>query len=196
MATEDAPLTGRLLIAAPTLRDPNFDRTIVLIIDHDDDGALGVVLNRPSELAVRELLPTWHERAATPPVIFSGGPVADGVAIGLGVLHDGARLAVPTSDDAATAGWSQLVAGLGVIDLARDPDAAGGLAQVRIFSGYAGWSSGQLEGELAQGAWYVCDARPDDVMSEWPARLWREVLRRQPAPLSMLALYPADPSLN
>ncbi len=200
----DRFLTGRLLVSAPALRDGNFDRTIVLMLDHDADGALGVILNRPTATSVAEVLPDWHDRAAAPKVVFHGGPVADGVAIGIARLRGPRPPDLDTPDlepgDAAraerAAGWSEVFDGIGVVDLTGDADAAVDLDVVRVFSGYAGWSSGQLEGELALGAWFVVDATPADVLDPDPDRLWARVLRRQEGDLALLALYPADPSLN
>ncbi len=189
----DRYLTGQLLVAAPALRDGNFDRTIVLMLDHDADGALGVVLNRPTDTTVAEVLPNWHDRVGEPRVVFDGGPVAEGVAIGI------ARLRGPRPEGEAGeagAGWSPVLGRVGIIDLGSDPDAAVDLDDLRVFSGYAGWAAGQLEGELALGAWFVVDGTDDDVVDPDPDRLWARVLRRQEGDLRMLALYPADPSLN
>lgn len=183
---DTSSLSGRLLISSPSLRDPNFDRTIVLMLDHDSDGALGLVLNRPSDLAVVEVLPAWSDHVAPPSLVFQGGPVADGVAIGL---------ARPAGIDAPE-GWSAVLDDVGVVDLTADPDTAREFTSLRIFSGYAGWSPGQLEGELSLGAWFVVDAVGDDVLGPEPERLWSRVLRRQKGDLARLALYPADPSMN
>lgn len=179
---------GVLLVATPPLVDPNFDRTVVLLIEHSEHGAIGLVLNRPSETAVAEALPAWHELAAEPRRVFVGGPVAEDNAIALGAVRYGA------AGDGA--GWEAVVGPVGTIDLHRDPDDAGDdLAVVRIFAGYAGWGPGQLESELEQHAWIVCDALPEDVVGD-PDDLWRRVLRRQPGTLAWLANAPADPSLN
>ena len=183
---ESSSLSGQLLISSPSLSDPNFDRTIVLLLDHDGDGALGLVLNRPSDLQVAEVLPNWSDHVAPPSLVFQGGPVADGVAIGL---------ARPAGSDPPE-GWSTVIDDVGVVDLSADPATAHGLRSLRIFSGYAGWSPGQLEGELSLGAWFVVDAEGDDVLGPEPERLWSRVLRRQKGDLARLALYPADPSLN
>lgn len=184
--SEDS-LTGRLLIASPRLRDGNFDRTIVLVIEHDGDGALGVVLNRAGEVPVREVLPAWADRAAPPDVVFEGGPVAEGVAIALG------RVATPVP---APTGWAPVLGSVGVVDLSAEPETSEGVEAVRIFSGYAGWGPGQLEGELEVGAWYVVEARPEDALGPAPEQLWSRVLRRQGGSLARLALYPLDPSQN
>lgn len=177
---------GRLLVATPDLADPNFARAVVLVLEHGSEGALGVILNRPSDLPVREALPAWSGVAAAPGCLFVGGPVqADGV-IGLG-----RGVAEHVSD-----GFAPVFADLGTLDLETDPAALGADLEVRVFAGYAGWSSGQLEGELAAGGWLVVDRLPGDVFSSDPANLWRAVLRRQGGRLAIFALAPDDPSTN
>ena len=180
-------LRGRLLVAAPTLLDPNFYRTVVLLLDHDDDGALGVILNRPSELQLEDGLPGWERLATAPPVVFLGGPVSPGTAICLG------RRRTETAPE-----WFQPVLGrLGLLDPARDiEELATGVDAARVCSGYAGWGAEQLRDELAEGAWFVLDADEDDVTSTEPEGLWSRVLRRQPAPVSWAANCPIDPTLN
>lgn len=181
-------LEGRLLIAAPSLKDPNFARTVVLVLAHHDEGALGVVLNRPSELEVSQPLAQWAELAVPPSVVFVGGPVAPAGAI---------CLAEVDHEVASTDTWKPLNGVLGTLDLAADPASVGPtVRRVRVFSGHAGWGTAQLEGEVAVGGWMIADARPDDPFSARPADLWHQVLRRQGGPLAMLASYPEDPSLN
>ena len=184
---DEPSLQGKLLVATPVLYDPNFDRTVVLILEHNDDGALGVVLNRPSSIDVDEAVAGWERLTTEPSVVFVGGPVAPEAAIGLAVV-DGAGPAE---------GWAPLFDGYGTVDLNRDADEmASGIDRVRIFSGYAGWGDGQLEGEIAAGAWVVVDAWPGDAHSTEPDDLWRLVLRRQRSRIAWLANYPLDPSLN
>ena len=168
-------LKGQLLVATPGLLDPNFFRTVVLVLEHGDEGAVGVVLNRPSDFDVVTTLPDWEACAAAPPVVFVGGPVAEGTAICLGRVggHDG----------------------ITVVDASRDPDDLAA-HEVRFFSGYAGWSADQLEDEIAEGAWLVLDADPDDALDDEPELLWSRVLERQGGELSLLAHYPDDPSTN
>ncbi|MEN3315853.1 MAG: putative transcriptional regulator [Acidimicrobiaceae bacterium] len=179
-----APLTGRLLVAAPALRDPNFDRTVVLIVAHGDEGAVGVVLNRPSVATVSDILPTWDWLASAPPVVFLGGPVALTGVICLGRS--------PQSE--VTAGWRPLFAGLGTVDLEVEPDDA--LTGIRVFAGHAGWTAAQLEGEIDEGAWFVLDALVDDAFDPAPEALWTKVLRRQGGALARVANFPADPAMN
>lgn len=170
-------LAGELLVATPPLADPNFDGTVVALLEHGPEGALGVVLNRPLDLRVAEALPGWEVLVAEPAVIFSGGPVGDGAGLCLGVAADGS---------------------IEILDLNVDPiglDTAG--RAMRIFLGFAGWGPGQLESELAQDAWIVVPADPwHDVVGRRPSSLWRDVLRRQRGQTAWLANSSPDPSLN
>ena len=178
---------GRLLVATPTLYDPNFFRSVVLVLEHGEDGALGVVLNRPSETAVGETLPDWNRLASDPGVVFVGGPVSPDAAIGV------ARADI--SDQ--TEGWAPLFGSLGTIDLGRDPvEVPVDVQNLRVFAGYAGWTAGLLDGELVAGGGFVVDAAPDDVFTAEPARLWVSVLRRQGGRLAMFATAPPHPSQN
>lgn len=177
---------GRLLVATPDLADPNFARAVVLVLEHGSDGALGVILNRPSDLPVREALPAWIGVAAAPGCLFVGGPVRPDGVIGLG-----RGVTEHVSD-----GFAPVFADLGTLDLEADPAVLGADLEVRVFAGYAGWSSGQLEGELAAGGWLMVDRLPGDVFSSDPANLWRAVLRRQGGRLAIFALAPDDPSTN
>ena len=185
--TPDAPLTGRLLVATPSLGDPNFDRTVVLVLEHTDEGAVGLVLNRPSDTEVREPLPEWHGLTADPSVIFVGGPVEQKAVIGL------ARRGSAGAEER----WRPLVGGVGIVDLGRGPDdLTSAVEDLRLFAGYAGWGASQLEGEIRAGAWWVVDALPEDACGRRPERLWTTVLRRQRPRLAMYAHYPVDPSVN
>jgi putative transcriptional regulator len=193
-------LTGRLLVASPVLVDPNFDRSVILVLAHGEEGALGVVLNRPSALAVTGALPdSWESLAVPPRVFFVGGPVGGGAAIAIG------RVVGPPAGDALeddgteanASGWSPVVGRVGTVDLGSGPDELDvPVEAVRVFAGYAGWSAGQLEGEIAARAWFVLDAHPDDALSDDPGALWRAVLRRQRGRLAWVANHPPDPSVN
>ncbi len=184
----DEPLRGKLLVATPELEDPNFFRTVVLVLEHTDDGALGVVLNRPSTAALVEPLPAWAPLAVDPAVVFVGGPVQPDAAIGLGRRAD---------DGAEPSGFAALFGDLGTVDLEREPlHVAPSVDRVRVFAGYAGWGPGQLEGELAVNGWFVVDADAMDPWSDDPAGMWREVLRRQPGELRVFADFPFDPATN
>ena len=181
------PEPGRLLVATPVIGDPNFDRTVVLLLDASEQGALGVVLNRPSDLAVLEPLPEWQDLAVQPAVVFVGGPVEPNAAIAL------ARV----GGDPDLDGFVPVLGPIGTLDLRRAPtELAGEVDQVRIFAGYAGWGAGQLEEELRSDAWLVVDARPDDALSTDPEHLWGEVLRRQGGLAALLSAYPPDPEQN
>ncbi|WP_310964327.1 YqgE/AlgH family protein [Nocardioides terrisoli] len=176
---------GQLLIASPKLEDSSFARSLVLLLDVDDTGCLGVVLNRPTEVSLDGVLDPWSSLACEPAVLFQGGPVEPEGALGVGVLAEGAP---------APRGWRPVFDRAGVIDL-EDPE-VGSFAGVRIYAGYAGWGGGQLEAEVAEGAWYVVPAAPGDVCATDPEVLWRQVLRRQPEPLSLLLTMPLDPTVN
>ena len=172
-------------MASPSLHDPNFERTVILLLDHGE-GALGVVLNRPSETTIDDPLPQWRLQAAEPPVVFVGGPVGEAA---ICVAHS------PRSGPGV--GWQQLFAGFGTLDVALEPDQVGvPIDGLRVFAGYAGWGPGQLEEEIEAGAWFILDAEPDDVLSPDPAGLWRRVLRRQRGMLSTVANFPSDLSVN
>ena len=178
---------GYLLVATPRLVDPNFARSVILVLDHDDDGALGVVINRPTELPLSAVLPGWGEAVVAPPLLFTGGPVSEESALAIGL--------------AAGAGpgqaFKRLTGDFGLVDLDAEPyDVLDGLVGVRVFSGYAGWSPGQLEDEIAEGSWYIIEALATDVLDPRPGELWRTVLRRQPNEMAYLATLPEDPSLN
>ncbi|GGS57664.1 MULTISPECIES: YqgE/AlgH family protein [Streptomyces] len=185
--TEVSSLTGRLLVAAPALTDPNFDRAVVLLLDHDEEGSLGVVLNRPTPVGVGDILASWAALTGEPDVVFQGGPVSLDSALGVAVIPG----------DEGPLGWRRVHGAIGLIDLETPPELLGpALGSLRIFAGYAGWGPGQLEGELTEGAWYVVESEPGDVSSPRPEQLWRAVLRRQRSELAMIATYPDDPSLN
>jgi putative transcriptional regulator len=176
---------GRLLVATPLIGDPNFERTVILLLAHGDAGAFGVVLNRPSGTDVAEIIPEWEEAAAEPKLMFIGGPVGANAVIGLGR---------PGSDEEPSS-WQPLVHGIGTVDLNASADATA-TAEVRLFAGSAGWATGQLEDELAEGAWWLVDVAAEDVFSAEPLGLWPRVLRRQHGALAWFANHPGDPSVN
>jgi putative transcriptional regulator len=194
-------LRGRLLVASPVLVDPNFARTVILVLDHGhDSGALGLVVNRPTSLTVTAAVPTWSDHVAEPAVVFVGGPVAAESAIGLGAAGGSSleALADREPDEDATDGFGSVgFFGLGTVDLSREPDEVRpAVATLRVYAGYAGWAPGQLEGEIDEGAWWVVDAEPDDAWTRAPQDLWRTVVRRQPGRLRFASTYPEDPELN
>jgi putative transcriptional regulator len=181
-------LTGRLLVATPSLKDPNFERTVVLLVAHEEGGALGVVLNRATEVPVADVLEGWGALAGEPAVVFEGGPVQPEAAICLARTKVGA---------ARAPGFNQVLGAVGTIDLSANPEKLGELLlTVRVFAGYAGWAPGQLEGEIEAGSWFVFDALPGDPFVSRPDDLWPMVLRRQGGLTSAVAIFPADPTMN
>jgi putative transcriptional regulator len=179
-------LRGRLLVATPPLVDPNFDRSVVLLLEHGEDGALGIILNRPTDASLISVLPDWHEYASAPSVVFSGGPVAPEAVIAL--ARGGYDAAI---------GWVPVLGEVGTVDVGRDPaDLEFALESMRVFVGYAGWAPGQLEVELEQDAWFVVTTRAEDPFSSDPESLWHDVLRRQRGRVAMFANFPADPEVN
>jgi putative transcriptional regulator len=178
--------TGRLLVAEPMLGDPNFDRTVVFVVEHTTEGALGLVLNRPTGLLVAEALPDWRHLVADPPVIHVGGPVEE---------RSGWCLARVT--DLEHEGFVPVLGDLGLLDLSLDPDLLGGLVtELRLFAGYSGWGPGQLDVELASESWIVVDAEVGDPFLPDGEALWSRILARQGGTLARLATFPPDPSLN
>jgi putative transcriptional regulator len=192
-------LQGQLLVASPLLLDPNFNRTVVLLLAHSEEGALGLILNRPSTTDLEASLPQWRSMASEPPVVFVGGPVSDGAIclalvgereppVGYTPLHGSER------PGARLDGWSSHV---GTIDLGADPEAvAASVERLRVYAGYAGWAAEQLEREIDAGAWWIVEPDADDIFAPEPLDLWVRVLRRQGGDLALVAAYPDDPALN
>ena len=179
---------GMLLLASPDLLDPNFADTVVLLLDVNDEGALGVVLNRPTALPVAEVLGDWGDVVEEPEVLFQGGPVATDGALAL-------ALAAPGGENSA--GFRPVWDRLGLLDLDTPSELVEGTVdRLRIFAGYAGWGIGQLEAEVAEGSWYVVPGEVDDVFGTDTRDLWRQVMKRQPGDLALHATRPADPDLN
>jgi putative transcriptional regulator len=181
---------GRLLVATPGLTDPNFERSVVLLVSHDSTGALGVVLNRATEVTVSDVLPDgWQILAAEPAVVFEGGPVQPEAALCLGRTKPGQKT-VPD-------GFHRVDGMVGTVDLSGDPTRLlGCVNEVRVFAGYAGWSAGQLETEVKAGGWFLFDALPGDAFMTRPDDLWQMVLRRQGGIIAAVAVFPSDPILN
>lgn len=182
-------LAGQLLVATPALVDGHFRRSVVLILDHDDDGALGVILNRRTKIEVDEVLPGWSTSVSAPGGVYEGGPVATDSALAVGLL------ATEPADEPI--GWRRMFGRVGLIDLDAPAtlfDQA--LAGMRIYAGYAGWGEGQLEAEIEEGSWLVLEATEGDLLHASPQNLWRDVLRRQDNDLRMLSTYPDDPAMN
>ena len=181
---------GSLLVAAPGLSDPNFRRTVVYVIEHRDRGTLGVVLNRPGEVAVGDVLPSWAPLATLPHAVFVGGPVESQTALCLAAVRTG-------QDPAALQGLVGVRGPVALVDLDSDPTPlVSRLRGLRVFAGYSGWDAGQLAGEIGRGDWIVVPALPDDVLAGHDPNLWGRVLRRQGVPLALLATYPEDVRQN
>lgn len=174
---------GSLLVASPLMRDPNFAHRVVLVCAHDGEGALGVVVDHPTELTVADHLPDWADRVGSPGVVFLGGPVQVDVIVGIATVMD-------ATDDCTT-----VIGDTCIIDLSSvAPDTA--VRRARVFAGYAGWGAGQLESEIAAGDWIVVPAHPDDAFDPDPAGLRRRVLLRQPDHTRLYADFPGDLHLN
>ena len=188
-------LKGKLLVATPLLGDPNFFGTVVLVLDHGDGGALGVVLNRPSEVVVGLTLSRWDGVASEPGVVFIGGPVSRESAMALATIErvtieeagieEGEVDNVGVEDPEEGEGWRVVLGGVAIVDLRGDPHDLwpGGLEEsgvrgLRVFSGHAAWGAGQLESELNSGAWVVTESEPGDVVTRAPSGLWYTAMKR------------------
>jgi len=177
-------LQGQLLIASPSLLDPNFRRTVVLVTEHKDEGAAGLVLNRPSPAPVAELVPQLEELADDGDQVWVGGPVQPNAVLVLGEFLDPGDAAVP------------LFGSLGFPSLEEPTDVLVATTRRRVFAGYAGWGAGQLEDELSREDWILEPSQPDDAFTEAPGELWADVLRRKGGVYELVARMPEDPSVN
>jgi putative transcriptional regulator len=181
----EASLAGQLLLASPALIDPNFRRAVVLVSIHNEEGAMGVVLNRPSETTVAEAVPQLEPAIDAEELVYVGGPVQPSSVILLAEFVD------PESAALLILGRIGFPAnGTDVEDLAEST------ARRRVFAGYAGWGGGQLDDELANGDWITHPAAPGDIFSESPEALWSAVLERKGGSYALLARMPNDPSVN
>ncbi len=177
-------LEGQLLIASPSLLDPNFKRTVVLITEHTDEGAAGLVLNRPSESIVSELVPELEPLVEDDEQVWVGGPVQPDAVLVLGEFVDPDAAAVP------------LFGALGFPALDDPDEVVPATTRRRVFAGYAGWGAGQLEDELERDDWILEPALPDDPFTDVPDELWADVLRRKGGVYELVARMPEDPSVN
>jgi putative transcriptional regulator len=177
-------LRGKLLIAGPGLWDPNFRRAIVLVAQHDDDGAVGVVLNHPTEVAVHEAVPPLAELVEPGERLFIGGPVQPQAAV---VMAD---FEAPERAEVLALG------SIGFLPPETDPAEIGALRRARVFAGFTGWGPGQLESELGEDSWLVQPARGEDVFTTRPERLWGDVIARMGPRYAVLRTMPVDPSTN
>ncbi len=181
--------TGKLLVATPRTGGEVFRRSVVLVLHHDEEGAQGIVLNRPMAAPVSAVLPYWQEYVTDPSNVFQGGPVGLDSALGL--------VTVPGDKAEEPMGVRLLFGGIGLVDLDIPPIVVmPEVAVLRIFAGYAGWSPGQLDAEIREGGWYVVDAEARDAFSPEPELLWETVLRRQRGNLALVASFPEDPTMN
>lgn len=177
---------GRLLVATPLIGDPNFERTVVYLLAHDDDGAFGIICNRATDTPVEDVVDAWSDAATAPGVLFIGGPVARESVIGLSARED-AAISIP----------GVVVGDVATVDLHAAPPSTGDAAAgVRLFAGSANWGPGQLEDEIAEGTWWPVDGGAADVLSTDPSTLWRRVLRRQPGQVAWFANHPENPMAN
>jgi putative transcriptional regulator len=176
---------GQLLIAGPMLLDPNFWRTVVLVVEHTDEGALGLVLNRPADTTVLDVVASLGGLVEPDDPVFVGGPVQPSSVIVIAEFDDPSHAALIAFDD------------IGVIGTSSSPeDLATGVRRARAFVGHAGWGAGQLDGELERGDWIVEAARRDDVFAAEPQELWTSVLTRKGGSYALVARMPPDPSVN
>lgn len=175
-------LKGQLLIATAGLLDPNFHRTVVLIAEHSEEGAMGLVLNRPAEVAVADAAPQLESLVGPDEPVFVGGPVESQAVVVLAEFEE--------PEEAA----ALVLADVGFMPAETEVEPA--TRRARVFAGYAGWSAGQLEAELEENAWIVEPARPEDVFAALGEDVWSDVLRRKGGRFAVLSLMPPDPSLN
>jgi putative transcriptional regulator len=180
-------LRGKLLIASPKILDPNFRRVVVYMAEHTDEGAMGLVLNRPAETTVAEAVPDLQWLAGgDDDAVWVGGPVAPASVIVLAEFDDPSSAAMLVDDD------------LGFVpaDVEDRDDFTAAVRRTRIFAGHAGWGPGQLEAELEEDSWIIEPAQRGDVFTADPEALWSQVLRRKGSEYVLLATMPMDPSLN
>jgi putative transcriptional regulator len=186
---------GSLLVAMPALADPTFAGTVVYVLDHSDTGTLGVVLGRPSQVEIRDVLPGWCDLAVEPGVFHVGGPCETDTALCLATA--GNRETSETGGEGVP-GLRRVAGNVHLVDLDGDASAlASHIEGLRVFAGYAGWSPGQLAAEIAEGAWACVPGRAEDVLSRAAGpQLWRQVMGRQSGRLAVLSTAPADPAGN
>lgn len=176
---------GQLLIAGPTLADPNFWRTVVLVVEHTDEGALGLVLNRPSATTVADAVPQLEQLVDPGAELLVGGPVQPSAVMVLAEFEDPGDAALLAFDD------------IGILRTGDDgEDLAVGVRAARAFAGYAGWGPGQLDDELERGDWILEPARRTDAFAANPQALWHSVLTRKGGSFALIARMPSDPSMN
>lgn len=185
------PFVGALLVATPMIEEPTFRRAVILLLDHSEEGSLGVVLNDPSNLEVDDVVPEWAE--VLDPVVAVGGPVQTDAGVAVARVRYSESAALPESVRVVSSSWA-------VVDLDASPETLREhIFEARLFLGYAGWGPGQLDSELGMQSWWVVDSQPDDL--EWGGVddrrvAWRQVLLRQRNELRLAADYPDDATFN
>jgi putative transcriptional regulator len=179
-------LKGQLLIASPSIHDPNFRRTVVYMTEHGDDGAMGLVLNRAAQTTIADAVPELGWLADGAAIVHVGGPVSPQSVVVLAEFAEPRLSALLVEDD------------LGFVPAEVDDHEAlaAALRRTRVFAGHAGWGPGQLDAEMEEESWIVAPARREDVFTDQPDELWSAVLRRQGDKYALLATMPIDPSLN
>src|SRR3954447_6932844 len=178
MESMDESLRGQLLVASPVLADPNFSRTVVFITEHNDEGAMGLVLDRPSETAVDAVVPQLAEIAGGEP-IWVGGPV-----------QPEAIVLLAEFSDLEAAAWI-VVADVGLASADVDLDElAAAVRRGRVYAGYSGWGPGQLEAEMADESWILEPPLPAELFPDDPATLWSDVLARKGGQYTLIARMP------
>jgi putative transcriptional regulator len=191
LADSGEAFCGALLVATPLIEEPTFRRSVVLLLEHDEAGTLGVILNDLSAVPAADVLPGWRD--VLHPQVALGGPVQADAGVAVAQLHEAARTSPPAGVRPLSGPWA-------VIDLDRDPDdLAPAVADAQLYVGYAGWAVGQLDAELAQGSWWVVHSRAGDLeLARRSPRdyCWSRVLRRQPNDLRFASTFPPDPALN
>ena len=179
---------GTLLVAGVNTTDGVFDGTVVLILDSDEGGTVGVVLNKLTDIDLVKALPQWAHQVSAPDSLFNGGPVSQQGAV---------CLASPTQAADEPPGWRRLFDNVGLLNLDTPVEIAdGAYSDLRIFAGYAGWDAGLLEAELARELWHPVRALPGDPFDPDPDTMWRRVLRRQGGDLGLLSTWTAEPEYN
>ena len=176
-------LQGKLLVSSPSLVDPNFRKTVVLVAHHDEDGAMGLVLSRPSDVSAADAVPLLEDLPGANDPVFVGGPVQPDAFMVLAEFEDIDQAAAPIMNS------------LGFMPADTDLDDLS-IRRMRLFAGYSGWGAGQLEAELAEPSWIIVDAETDDAFADDPDELWRAVLHRKGGPFALMENMPFDPGLN
>lgn len=178
---------GDLLLSEPYLGDENFERSVILVCEHSEEGSLGFVLNRPSLLTLEDVL---DEVSGYDALLYTGGPVQQNTLHFVHRLPSLASGADRLSENIFWGGdFEELLSLVNTRQLRTD--------DIRFFAGYSGWSPGQLAAELSEDAWIIYPrASAAQVFDLPPEQLWQEVLRTMGGKYRMFSNYPIDPRLN